>query len=72
MTPLDVTTPLDFAVENDHLLNYVAGRWTPSSTGKTRSNVNPADTRDVIGEFTESGASDVRSSAAPCSPAPPG
>ena len=60
MTQLDVTTPLDFAVENDHLLNYVAGRWTPSSTGQRRANLNPADTRDVIGEFTESGTGDVQ------------
>lgn len=60
MTQLDVTPPLDFAVEKQHLQNYVAGRWTPSSTGQTRANLNPADTRDVIGEFTESGADEVR------------
>lgn len=41
------------------LVNYIGGRWVASETGRTRPNVNPADTDDVIGEFTESGGVDV-------------
>ena len=51
---------LDFTVESDHLHNYVAGQWIPSSTGQTRPNLNPSDTRDVLGDFAESTAADVR------------
>ena len=43
----------------DHLLNHIAGRWTPSRSGQVRADLNPADTDDVIGEFTESAAADV-------------
>ncbi|MHA6622327.1 aldehyde dehydrogenase family protein [Pseudonocardia sp. DLS-67] len=43
----------------DHLLNHIAGTWAPSRGGQVRPNVNPADTRDVIGEFPESVAADV-------------
>lgn len=50
---------LDFKVQPDHLLNFVAGSWAPSSSGQTRANRNPANTDDVIGEFTESVTADV-------------
>ncbi|GAA3129541.1 aldehyde dehydrogenase (NAD+) [Kribbella aluminosa] len=50
---------LDFKVRADHLLNYVNGTWTLSSDGHTRPNLNPADTDDLIGEFTESVTADV-------------
>jgi acyl-CoA reductase-like NAD-dependent aldehyde dehydrogenase len=50
---------LDFKVQADHLLNYINGTWTPSTSGQTRPNLNPADTGDVIGEFGESVAADV-------------
>ncbi|MFD1933348.1 aldehyde dehydrogenase family protein [Nonomuraea mangrovi] len=43
----------------DHLLNHIDGRWVPSQTGAVRPNLNPANTDDVIGEFTESGAKDA-------------
>ncbi|QKW10284.1 aldehyde dehydrogenase family protein [Streptomyces sp. NA04227] len=43
----------------DHLLNHIDGRWLPSGTGRVRPNLNPADTDDVVGEFTESGAEDT-------------
>ncbi|OBG24638.1 aldehyde dehydrogenase [Mycobacterium sp. 852002-51057_SCH5723018] len=43
----------------DHLLNHVDGLWKPSVGGQVRTNLNPANTDDVIGEFSESVAADV-------------
>lgn len=43
--------------------NYINGQWVPSSTGRTFDNVNPADSRDVIGAFPQSGAADVAAAA---------
>jgi alpha-ketoglutaric semialdehyde dehydrogenase len=40
--------------------NYVAGEWIASSTGRTFADVNPADTRDVVGRFQASGEADAR------------
>jgi acyl-CoA reductase-like NAD-dependent aldehyde dehydrogenase len=39
--------------------NYINGEWVASRTGKTFANVNPADTKDVIGYFQDSDARDV-------------
>jgi aldehyde dehydrogenase (NAD+) len=39
--------------------NYINGKWVPSSSGETFENVNPADTRDVIGRFALSTREDV-------------
>ena len=39
--------------------NFIAGEWTPAASGATFSDVNPADTRDVIGLFPQSSAEDV-------------
>jgi len=39
--------------------NYVSGRWTASADGKTFEDVNPADARDVVGQFPASGAADA-------------
>lgn len=39
--------------------NFIAGEWIAPSTGEYFQNVNPADTRDLIGEFPLSGAADV-------------
>jgi acyl-CoA reductase-like NAD-dependent aldehyde dehydrogenase len=41
------------------LKNFVAGRWVAPVDGKHFENVNPADTRDVIGRFPLSGTADV-------------
>jgi alpha-ketoglutaric semialdehyde dehydrogenase len=43
----------------DHLLNYIDGSWKPSASGRVRTNLNPANTDDIIGEFSESVAADV-------------
>lgn len=40
-------------------LNYIAGEWVASTTGRTFDNVNPADTTDLIGRFPRSSAEDV-------------
>ena len=39
--------------------NYIGGEWVPARSGKTYENRNPADTRDVIGIFPDSGAEDI-------------
>jgi len=39
--------------------NYIGGEWRLSESGQTRTNVNPGNLGDVIGEFAESGAPDV-------------
>jgi alpha-ketoglutaric semialdehyde dehydrogenase len=39
--------------------NYINGQWVPSVSGETFDNVNPADTRDVIGRFALSTQEDV-------------
>ena len=39
--------------------NFIAGKWVEPSTGEYFSNVNPADTADVIGRFPLSGKADV-------------
>ncbi len=39
--------------------NYIAGKWVPSESGEVFENLNPADTRDVIGRFPLSTSEDV-------------
>ncbi|MCI0355840.1 MAG: aldehyde dehydrogenase family protein [Acidobacteria bacterium] len=39
--------------------NFIAGKWVGARTGKTYENLNPADTRDVVGIFQRSGKEDV-------------
>jgi alpha-ketoglutaric semialdehyde dehydrogenase len=39
--------------------NLIRGEWIPSHTGRTRENLNPADTRDVVGVFPQSSPQDV-------------
>ena len=40
-------------------LNYIDGQWVPARSGATYENRNPADHRDLIGLFPESGREDV-------------
>ncbi len=44
---------------HDLLLNYIDGEWAPSASGRTTSNVNPADTREVLGPCTKSTKEDT-------------
>ncbi|HYP00386.1 MAG TPA: aldehyde dehydrogenase family protein, partial [Pyrinomonadaceae bacterium] len=39
--------------------NYIGGEWVPAAGGEYFENINPADTRDVIGRFPVSNAEDV-------------
>ena len=39
--------------------NLIGGEWVCAASGKTFLNLNPADSRDVIGEFSSSDAEDV-------------
>jgi acyl-CoA reductase-like NAD-dependent aldehyde dehydrogenase len=39
--------------------NYIGGEWVEASTGETFENINPADTREIVGIFQKSGAADV-------------
>jgi alpha-ketoglutaric semialdehyde dehydrogenase len=46
-------------IDPAHLGNFVAGEWHGPESGQTRTNLNPADLGDRIGEFAESGGVDV-------------
>ena len=39
--------------------NYIGGEWVPSRSGEVFENLNPADTRDLIGRFPRSTSDDV-------------
>src|SRR5882724_4995608 len=39
--------------------NFIDGEWVNSASGDTFENLNPADTRDVVGIFQRSGQADV-------------
>jgi aldehyde dehydrogenase (NAD+) len=39
--------------------NFIDGEWVASSTGETFENINPANTREVVGIFQKSGKADV-------------
>jgi aldehyde dehydrogenase (NAD+) len=43
----------------DQFLNYIAGQWVESKTGKTFPNTNPANTMEIVGHFQASGAEDM-------------
>ena len=44
--------------------NFIAGKWVAPSTGEYFENRNPADTRDLIGRFPDSGAADIEAAVA--------
>lgn len=52
--------------------NHIAGRWVAAESGHTRTNRNPADPTDAIGDFAESGGVDVENAVAAASAAGPG
>lgn len=46
-------------VDSRFTQNYIGGDWRPADSGQTRTNTNPGDIEDIIGEFAESGGTDV-------------
>jgi len=44
--------------------NLIGGQWLAARSGKTFSNVNPADHSDVVGEFPASSAEEVAAAVA--------
>ncbi len=44
--------------------NYIAGAWVPARSGQTFENRNPADTRELVGAFADSGPEDVEQAVA--------
>jgi acyl-CoA reductase-like NAD-dependent aldehyde dehydrogenase len=40
--------------------NFIGGEWVAAQSGETFQNVNPADTREVVGLFQRSGSDDAR------------
>lgn len=44
--------------------NFIGGEWRPPATGAWIENRNPADTRDLIGRFPDSGPADVAAAVA--------
>ncbi len=44
--------------------NFIAGKWVAPTTGEYFENRNPADTRDLIGRFPDSGAADIEAAVA--------
>jgi aldehyde dehydrogenase (NAD+) len=46
--------------QHDLLKNFIDGAWVDGSTGKTIDNINPADTRHVLGRVVRSAKDDAR------------
>ena len=40
--------------------NFIGGEWVRQSGGKTFRNVNPADTRETVAEYPQSGAEEAK------------
>ena len=47
------------AVEAPTFGNFIGGEWRPAGSGRMFDSRNPADTRDLVGRFAQSDASDV-------------
>ena len=39
--------------------NYIGGEWVPSQSGEMFENINPADSRDIVGRFPLSNSDDL-------------
>jgi aldehyde dehydrogenase (NAD+) len=44
--------------------NLIGGEWTVAASGKTFDDVNPADTRDIVGRFQASSSEDAQAAVA--------
>ena len=54
-----ITAPEEELMAAKTYHNLINGEWVASSTGQTFENLNPADTREVVGVFPRSGREDV-------------
>ncbi|HEU4321879.1 MAG TPA: aldehyde dehydrogenase family protein [Roseiflexaceae bacterium] len=45
-------------------MNLIGGEWVPSASGKTFECRNPADTREIVGIFQDSGTEDIAAAVA--------
>ena len=57
---------------HETLLNFIDGEWVASESGRTVDNVNPADTRQVLGQCTKSTKADTERAIAAAKAAQPG
>ncbi len=39
--------------------NFIGGEWVPAKSGQTYQNTNPADTREVVAQYPQSGQADA-------------
>ncbi|HLU80322.1 MAG TPA: aldehyde dehydrogenase family protein [Burkholderiaceae bacterium] len=46
-------------LQDQVFLNHIGGQWAASATGNTYANLNPADTRDIVGNFQDSDERDA-------------
>ncbi|MFN3295542.1 MULTISPECIES: aldehyde dehydrogenase family protein [Caldimonas] len=53
----------------EEFLNHINGEWVRSLSGRTFDNVNPADTREVVGRFQASASADAEAAVAAASAA---
>ena len=62
---------------SEEFLNHIQGEWVRSQSGRTFDNLNPADTRELVGRFQASASADAEAAVAAAtgafqaSPAPP-
>src|SRR5881275_1865407 len=56
-------------LENPMFKNLIAGEWVEST--RTSRNINPSDTRDLVGEYAQAGADDARQAIAAATRAQP-
>jgi len=57
------------AVRIEEFRNLIGGEWAASVTAKTFDDVNPADTREIVGRFQASSVADARAAVAAASAA---
>ncbi len=48
------------AADTEEFRNYIDGEWIRGAPNKTFDNINPDDTRDIVGRFQASCAADAR------------
>lgn len=52
--------------------NFIGGEWVPAKSGKTFQNLNPADTRETVAQYPQSGQEDAVAAIAAAKAAFPG